>query len=135
MEILVGYGVGSKLRKFIENAKKRIVVVTPFISRHYIDLICSKAAEGIRTTIVVDCAHALDLCLSTCSEVEIRCLDELHAKMYMLDNVFVLGSLNLTDQGIERNFEVAVVFSDDSCFEQLRKAIDVVLELAKRIHC
>ena len=93
-----GYGVGKEIIDKIKSAKSRIWIVSPFISEKYAELLKLKCEEG------------LDVKIITISEINLDCARKpkefAHAKIYIIDDIGFYGSMNLTDSGVNKNYEI-----------------------------
>ncbi len=93
-----GQGIGRDIVEKIRRAKNRIWVVSPFISERYAKLLKSKYEEGVDVRVI------------TVSNVDIECArrprEFVHAKIYIIDDSGFYGSMNLTDNGVNKNYEI-----------------------------
>ena len=112
-----GRGVGKEIVDRIRSAKSRIWIISPFISDMYMDLLKSKYEKG------------LDVRIITTSKIDLDCArrprEFAHAKIYIIDDTGFYGSMNLTDSGVSKNYEII----DHVKPEQLPKLEKLFLKL------
>ena len=61
-------------------------------------------------------------------------LENLHAKVYIIDNQCIVGSLNLTESGIEYNIELLLIIDKESgseLFDSLEKAFQLLWTISQ----
>jgi len=67
-------------------------------------------------------------------EVELIYLPSLHAKVYLADrSMVIITSGNLTDGGIERNFEYGIVSTDESIVDEARRDFESYALLGAKV--
>ena len=99
----IGQGIGKEVVERIMSAKRRVWVISPFISSKYSEILASKIDEGVDVRVI------------TTSDVNLpvtRIGKFTHAKVYIIDDVCFWGSMNLTENGVERNVEVIEKVTD-----------------------
>ena len=97
---------GERLKVFLQQAKHRVVLCAPFIKAKVLETILSVVASEVPVRIITRwrvaevAAGISDLeVLQIANQrlnTELRLLDDLHAKLYMADDLCLVGSANLT---------------------------------------
>ena len=141
--------VSSALNKIIQNAKERLVIISPYlqVSHHIQDLLADT-----RVPIVLVCRQPRQpkderqlqqACeqLEKLPEVKVLSLEYLHAKCYMNEEQAILTSMNLYEFSQQNSKEMGLLVSRDQesqLYEEIRKEADrfirisqVILEVAK----
>ena len=92
-----GREVGGDVVDRIKSARNRIWIVSPFISEKYVRILKSKCER-------------VDVRIITVSKINLDCARRprkfAHAKIYIIDDSGFYGSMNLTDDGVNRNYEI-----------------------------
>ena len=94
----LGRGIGGDIIAKIKSAKNRIWIISPFISREYMDILRSKHREGIDVRVLTMGKADFDYVR--------RPKEFAHAKIYIIDDSGFYGSMNLTSDGVNKNYEV-----------------------------
>jgi len=113
--------VGKIVEPLLQDAVKSIDVASPFISPRYARMLIDKSKKGTRVRILTwlpkgektdmeDYKYHIEsleiLKNSASNNLEVRVVDNLHAKMYIVDSKIVItGSVNLTEKGLHQNYE------------------------------
>lgn len=123
-------------------ASQNVYIVSPFIGIEIIDqilevinrehvrveVITTMRKQDIKTTL--QDLLAIEQLLK--SDVDIRRLDTLHAKLLIVDkSIGVIGTFNMTFEGIYENYEVCIVAKESSLVEALTKWYFSILQLSK----
>ena len=97
---------GERLKTLLENAERRVILCAPFIKASVLRTVLSVVPDGVQVQIVTRwraaevAAGISDLeVLQIANErpdTELRLLDDLHAKLYVADDLCLVGSANLT---------------------------------------
>jgi len=118
--------VPGRILKVIRDARKYIVLVTP-----YLDLwdraeqaIKVAVRNGVEVTVIIrkdpkvlakdDVAWLID------NGVRVLAVDDLHAKIYMNEESVVLSSMNLTHGSTTKSLDFAVVLQDEDLSKEVR---------------
>ncbi|PLJ77109.1 phospholipase D-like domain-containing protein [Infirmifilum sp. SLHALR2] len=108
--------VGRILEPLLMGARSSLDISSPFISPRYARMLIEKSKEGVKVRVLTsappegELEHHLEaleiLKLSTSDSLEVRIVESLHAKIYIIDKkIAVTGSANLTESGLFRNLE------------------------------
>ncbi|HID80317.1 MAG TPA: hypothetical protein EYP48_01195 [Ignisphaera sp.] len=137
-KLVIGFRAGREVVELMNKASKRVWVCTPYIGQRYIEFLALNKRRGldvrilirkcIENRVVIEKARTLGL--------ELRLLENLHAKIYIIDNQCIVGSLNLTESGIEYNIELMLVIdkeSDSELFDSLEKAFQLLWTISQPI--
>ena len=102
----VGKGAGKKLIESIENARKTIKIVSPFLGVSTLERNLIPARNrGVKVTIITKEDQSEDI-LKALKEFESFRTNELHAKFYIIDDRMVYeGSANFTYTGLFKSIE------------------------------
>ena len=137
-KLIIGFRAGREVVERINRASRRLWICTPYIGQQYIELLALSKRRGldvrilirkcIENRVVVEKARALGL--------KPRLLENLHAKIYIIDNQCIIGSLNLTESGIEYNMELLLIIdkeSESELFDSLEKAFQILWTISQPI--
>ena len=140
LKFILGHGVklsdknvGRLVEPLLLSAKNKIWISSPFISDYYVkNIIFELAKRGIEIKILTTSAvegtegeyhrNALQELrkLLSLSNVEVKILDNLHAKLYVVDNKYVIsGSANFTLKGMKHNIEHIEIKMDKNSITEL----------------
>jgi len=112
-----GRVIGREIIEKIKSAKNRIWIVSPFISEKYAKLLKSRYEEK------------LDVRIITLSKVDLECARRpkifAHAKIYIIDDSGFYGSMNLTDDGVNRNYEIITQVKSEELPELEREFLEL----------
>jgi len=114
-------GVGKVVEPILQDARRSIDVSSPFISPKYARMLVDKSNRGVRVRVLTWIprsgeadveeykyhVEALKILKdATSNNLEVRVVDYLHAKMYIVDGrIAITGSVNLTERGLYWNYE------------------------------
>ena len=145
---LVFYSRGwhKDLCELIKEAKKEVIIVSPYIRRNEARLIVNKlSSKEVSITVITDistsgligCAleiEALEILLNSNEKNKIIHLPDLHAKIYVADtDRAIVTSANLTASGIYNNYEYGVGIYCCTAVSTIRKDIDICLGAGERV--
>lgn len=114
------------LWSLIKIAKKKILIVAPFISNKFIDDLGKTLSQKTNITTIITSApennnnpllhkKLIELCRRKGFELKIT-KHSLHAKVYIFDGkIAIMGSSNFTRQGFFENLEMNVVLFGSNC--------------------
>lgn len=119
-KFLKGNELNAEIGKIFENAKDRLILISPYIKLHhrYTDELKSKVDNHKLTIVVVFGKNEKDLSKSLTLEdlnffkqfpnIEIRYEKRLHAKFYANQSSQIITSMNLYDFSQDENIEVGI---------------------------
>ena len=58
----------------------------------------------------------------------VKTIKDLHAKLYIIDDVLILSSANFTPSGLKKNIEFVAIVRDKDILEETLEKIDVLME-------
>lgn len=129
---LLHNNIKSEFISIIENTKKEILIISPFIGYQTAKLICSIKNSGIKIVLItrfsrkdfyngVSSIKGLKLMID--SGIEILAVKRLHTKLYVFDkSSVILGSSNFTEGGLSANIELNVFITDE--FDLVNAAVN-----------
>jgi len=133
-------GVGRLVEPLLKSARKMIWISSPFISDHYIKeiikplvengvqirILTSPVAEGEEKEYHQKALESLNNLIKTYkNNIEVKFLDELHAKIYIVDRKYVIiGSANFTIKGMKHNIEHVEVKMDNKSLIDFQKVFE-----------
>lgn len=143
MKTYVGRGVGIHIEKLILSAKERLYVCCPFIGLKYAEKIVKLAKSGVEVKVITSQAgnnkNTIKFLLNALTpttkffglvrdktwkppnlELIIAESQLINAKIYIVDNYAITGSVNLTESSLWRNIEYAIIF-DNKEAKQIEK--------------
>lgn len=120
---LLFHDLEASLHEFVATAGEHLAVVAPFIKAPQLSALLASVPEGVRTLVTtrwradeiasgVSDLEALDVC--RLHGAELRLVDRLHAKLFVVDHRDVLvGSANLTARalGVSAQHNLEVLFA------------------------
>ncbi len=129
--LVVGTYVGRELLDALRKARRRVWIACPYIS-------CSVAAllplvEDGR--ILTSPESELRLCVSVVKErgYEVKFLELLHAKLFIVDSLAFVGSVNLTSVGLRKNIELLIILEEgEELFRDILKVFEALWAMASR---
>ncbi len=128
MKIVVGVEVGRELVKALRSARRRTWLATPFVSCSIIENLPPNVDGKIVTSPDSDLAKGL---CTPPPNYSVKILQNLHAKLYIVDDRAWVGSPNLTESGLFHNIELLIEVDDrDELFHQLLNVFDALWKLA-----
>ena len=116
-EFLTTKDVSSRVEQLVRKAKKRIILISPFIrcwdTLYYRLLEAGK--NGVEVTIIYGkkISKGERIRLQAIPKMKLYSLENLHAKCYFNENEMVLTSMNLYDYSEHSNYEMGVVVGKD----------------------
>lgn len=131
---------GERLKILLQKAKHRVVLCAPFIKAKVLETILSVVPSDVPVRIITRwratevAAGISDLeVLQIANErlnTELRLLDDLHAKLYMADDLCLVGSANLTATalGWSRCSNVELLISADSTNSDITRLLERLKE-------
>jgi len=126
LRLVVGVEAGRELMKALREARSRVWIASPFISCSVACKILPRDVDG-RVVTLPDSEVVTSGCLSELGCYEVRVLEGLHAKMYLVDGRAFVGSANLTEGGLFRNFELLIeIYESEEMFSQLVNLFQVL---------
>ncbi len=143
LELHFEVGVGKHVEPLLRGATRRIWICSPWIDLEYAKLLVEKARQGVDVRIVtsddVNNKGTIEM-LNMSKEASVRenvalnlALKTLsaplpHAKIYVIDDVALVGSANLTEAGMWRNLELAIVLREPDLVKEIEQQFLKILE-------
>ena len=121
--------IEPKLLALIREAQDWVWLVSPYLDLwgHLKDTIRQAVSRGVRIIVIVrDDAKVLsseDVQWLTQNSVTVAVSENLHAKIYMSEQLAVVGSMNLTEYSTLNSHEVAFVVQDQLVARQIQKYV------------
>ena len=117
----------------LNRAKKRIVIVSPYLNYGAIKKLLSYVSKDVKITIITRITRQ-DLVMGLTDPEAItyildRCKDvwndpKLHAKVLLIDDRFaIISSLNITDKGLTKNFEAGILTQNITLINVVEKFV------------
>ena len=133
-EFLATTGVSHRLEELIKNAKKRLVIISPFlrVNDRVKALLENKDRMDIEVLVIYgknELHPAESNWLESMSFIKTRFCKDLHAKCYLNEDEALLTSMNLYEYSQVHNYEMGVIVSR----EKERDLYDKILEESIRI--
>ena len=130
MKLVVGVDCGRELVRALMSAERRVWIVCPFISCCVAEELLPRVEDGKVLT-------SLNSEIMTCINVVesrgyiVKFLENLHAKLYVIDDCAYIGSVNLTESGLRRNYEVILmVCKGEELFDDLVRAFEALWSIS-----
>jgi HKD family nuclease len=126
-----------EFRAALSQARKEVVFSSPYINDSgasvFVESIRKTTCKNIRILTNLSARNIIDnvtqpqALLKICDIFEdttISSLERLHAKVYIVDNLFaVITSANLTNGGLRSNFEYGVIFDEAVTIKKIKKDV------------
>lgn len=134
-EFLTTKGIQSNIEAIITEAKKKIVLVSPFIklSDYYLDCLTRAAERGVTIIIIYgksEMNSTVATRISDIKNIEVHYFEHLHAKCYLNESKMVITSMNLYDAS-EKNREMGVLVHRNVDADLFQKAVEEVQLILK----
>ena len=134
-------GVSKAINDIIKDANEYLYIISPYLQitdklRNSIEYTIN---SGVETKLLYgkkDTSHSESEWLFSVQGLEIRFLENLHAKCYLNENVALITSMNLYKFSIENNYEMGVTiskFEDPKEYERILKDVNRLFSYAKSI--
>lgn len=133
MRFLTTRNIESAIEDLLKRAQRRLVFITPFLQIHplIMERIHDAAARGVAIVIVcrgTDVKPAELAGLSGVDGIEIRFMENLHAKCYLDESRIILTSMNLYDASRKnREMGVEILASSDPVFIDAMNEVESIL--------
>jgi len=129
VKLIVGVDVGREVLRALVSSRRRVWIASPYVSLELIDTL-PRVDDGR----VLVSEQSLEIGIVDAMRragYEVRILKGLHAKMYVADDVAIVGSMNFTLWGLYTNYEVAVIsYSGEELFDEVVKAFETLWSIA-----
>lgn len=125
----------ASIEKIISNANKQLVLVSPYINltTALYTRLKGCAERGVSIKIIYRTGELKDskiLELGLLKNVEIRFMNDLHAKCYFNENEMIVTSLNLLESS-ERNWEMGILIdriNDKAIYDKAIREVQTIFE-------
>ena len=133
---LYPFGWRDELRALINEAKKEMIIVSPYIRKREAEFVVNLLPKSAHIIVITHISkdsllsgaleiEALKTLIKSCHDEMIINLKHLHAKIYIADkNRAIITSANLTTSGIDRNYEYGVGISHRADIRRICKHVD-----------
>ena len=107
---------------FIKKAKKYVYISSPFIKENIAKLIVKNLKKEIECKVLTKFTlqnlrnGSLDLSaiqILQNEKIKLKNISNLHSKIYIFDNISIIGSSNLTNGGLKNNLEYNIILKDN----------------------
>lgn len=137
-KFLTTAGVTYHQEELFKNAKKQIIIISPYLklSRNMFERIKAAKDRGVE---IIICYGKTELDDKTFKEVQLLgklyFYEEMHAKCYISENELIIGSMNLYEAS-EKNREMAVfgtIYDDKKMYEDAKGEALLIIENAQPV--
>lgn len=130
--------LANELMELVENTKKNIKIVTPFIKENIYNQLLAKKQNQVKIELITTfkfsnfCSTQSDL--SVLSKInatggKVRINPELNANIYIFDDKkAIISSANLTDIGFHNNYEYGILIEDKILVSEIMADYHVLLK-------
>lgn len=142
VEILSTAGCSSEIEKLIKNAKDKLYLISPFmnindqIKSHLVQLDNRVSTITIKVVGKTDEVKVDEIAfLQTLKSAQILCVNHLHAKCYMNEDVAVITSLNLYEFSQQNNVELGVKIDrikEPEIYAEVYKEVSNIISQSKK---
>ena len=139
-KFLTTKGVAAKIEDIIRRAKKKVVIVSPFLQIS--DAFFQRLIEADSSGIVVYIVYGKDDLtsrewdkISRLNKVELFFLENLHAKCYFNESEMVISSMNFYEYSEQNNIEMGISISrrrDSSLYDDAIAEVTSILKRSKK---
>lgn len=122
---LISYNLEQQLFYELDQSKESIMIISPYLSLNTAEKLTNLLKnKNIKCTVITrfdrslfinggSSIEALELLYKT--GVEILALQNLHTKLYVIDNkIYLTGSANFTNKGLTTNKELLILFNEET---------------------
>ncbi len=143
-EFLTTRGTSSQIENIINNAKKRITLISPYVKipdTLFQNLKVADRKEGMKITLVYgkdELKPDVENQLKQLNNLSLHFLKELHAKCFFNEECMVITSMNLYDFSEINNKEMVVLIrakdkDDEKVYNEAVKEIEIIIKSAKPV--
>lgn len=132
IKLLADEQIEPEVIKIIREARKTVVLVTPYLNltghmKGAIEIASKQKWEKVQMMAIVRLEDKVirgnDVAWLGQQGVEVRAVEDLHAKIYMTEKAAIVGSMNLTEYSTKNSREIAFLVGDRELFDQIQKYI------------
>lgn len=140
-EFLTTSGLGYSIEKIIKQARKRVIIISPFIqiSRNYYERLMDAESRDVRVTIVFgkeELTTQQEDLLSEFEKLDLFFCDNLHAKCYLNENSALISSMNLYEFSQINNREMGLLIdrsSEPSVYDEIIKEAESTIKASSQL--
>jgi phosphatidylserine/phosphatidylglycerophosphate/cardiolipin synthase-like enzyme len=139
--IFVDDEVASQVIDIVREAQQYATIITPYFKlwRHAQRALELAAEKGVHVTVIVrskdgvpENAHDIPWLLT--NGMQVRCIEYLHAKIYLNEHAVMLSSMNFYDFSTNNSLEIGLVVQDEQAARQVRDYVtNTLMRLAKPV--
>ncbi len=132
----------AAINKIIKNAEKRLILISPYLQipeqlkATLKDTIENGGEKGVEVILIYgkkDLNHKESEWLYSIPGLEIRWIENLHAKCYLNENEALITSMNLYQFSMENNYEMGILLNRQSSEEEA-KEYQKIMKDVERLH-
>jgi phosphatidylserine/phosphatidylglycerophosphate/cardiolipin synthase-like enzyme len=143
--VFVDDAVPSKVLDIIQDARKYVIVVTPFVKirdwRHAENALDLAVKKGVKVATIVRCKDEKpdwgdieEVIWLQQHGVDVRTAEYLHAKIYLNEREVLVSSMNLHQFSANNSSEIGILVRDKEAEAQVRKyVVQTLMGRAKRL--
>lgn len=140
-EFLTTTGLTYAIERIIKSAKKKIVIVSPYIkiSRNYYERLFEAEARGISVSVVFgkeNLSQDQDGLLSEFGKLKLYFCDNLHAKCYLNEQYALISSMNLYEYSQINNREMGIMIdrnNEQGVYDDINSEVESIVNAAERL--
>ncbi|MBI4282394.1 MAG: hypothetical protein HY672_02775 [Chloroflexi bacterium] len=127
--LLTDEQIEPKLLALIREARDWVWLVSPYLALwgHLKDTIRLAVNKGVRVIVIVRADERLlsseDVRWLTQNSVTVAVSENLHAKIYMSEQIALVSSMNLTQYSTDNSHEIALVVEDKQAARQIQRYV------------
>ena len=140
-EFLTTADVNARLEKIVENAKKELILISPYLRVHdrLKRSIEDRSRSGVKVRIVYreeKQKHEVSAWLESLTHVGTSFCKDLHAKCYLNEREALLTSMNLYEFSQQNNYEMGILVShrsEQTLYGKIYNGANIVLQAATTV--
>ncbi|CAG5083798.1 phospholipase D-like domain-containing protein [Parvicella tangerina] len=133
-------GLVQKITDVIEEANKELLILSPYyyISKEHLDGLKEASSKGVRIVLIYSKAELKQQEVNKLSQIrnlEVRYIENLHAKCYLNEDEAIISTMNLHEFSINHNFEMGVLFGvkqDEDNYNKVKAEIERIYKRSER---
>lgn len=134
MKFLTTKGIASSIEDIIKNAKEYVFIISPYvkIDESYIERLFEAENNGVNLTLIFGKEDMNDFekdKFKKFNNLEIRFLENLHAKCYLNENTALITSMNLYGYSEKNNREMGIEINkseNSDIYGEIKKEADSI---------
>jgi phosphatidylserine/phosphatidylglycerophosphate/cardiolipin synthase-like enzyme len=133
-------GLVQKITDVIEEANKELFILSPYyyISKEHLEGLKEASSKRVKIILIYSKAELRQQEVNKLAQIknlEVRYIENLHAKCYLNEDEAIISTMNLHEYSINNNFEMGVLFGvqqDIDNYNKVRAEIERIYKRSER---